>query len=243
LTAEPVLLGLLVAPSVAGALIGAAGVLAFLARTPLKVALVDASRHRDLARTALARRIAAIELVVLVALVAGAVLTASATFWVPAVVAAPLFGLELWFDMRSRGRRLVPEMAGAVGISALATMIVLADGVSSPLAVGLWLVLAARVLTAIPFIRRQVAALHGRSTPAWPLALWDLGAIAVAAAAVALDRSLAAGAVAVGAVVVAQRLSTLRPTPRAVVLGIRQMVLGLAVVVATWLGVLLAGAA
>jgi YwiC-like protein len=45
LTAEPVLLGLLVAPSWAGAALAVAAFVAFLVRTPLKVVLVD--RWRD----------------------------------------------------------------------------------------------------------------------------------------------------------------------------------------------------
>ena len=55
LTLEPGLLGLLIAPSVAGACIAAAAMVAFLARTPLKLAAIDRRRCRDLARTRLAR--------------------------------------------------------------------------------------------------------------------------------------------------------------------------------------------
>ena len=46
LTAEPALLGLLVAPSWAGAALGIAAFLAFLVRTPLKLVLVDRWRGR-----------------------------------------------------------------------------------------------------------------------------------------------------------------------------------------------------
>jgi hypothetical protein len=69
LTLEPVLLGLLVAPSVAGGALGAAAVLAFLVRTPLKVVGVDWWRHRHLPRTRLAARVAALELAAMAALV------------------------------------------------------------------------------------------------------------------------------------------------------------------------------
>jgi hypothetical protein len=51
LTAEPVLLGLLVAPSWAGAALAVAAFLAFLVRTPLKLVLVDRWRHRWLERS------------------------------------------------------------------------------------------------------------------------------------------------------------------------------------------------
>ena len=48
LTAEPALLGLLVAPSIAGGVLAVAAVVAFLARTPLKLVLVDRWRRRRL---------------------------------------------------------------------------------------------------------------------------------------------------------------------------------------------------
>ena len=65
----------------------------------------------------------------------------------------------------------------------------------------------------------------------------DAGALAAAALAVGVDRSLTAGAVAIVAVVVFQRMTARGPVPRTVVLGIRQMAMGLGVVVVTALGV------
>ncbi|HKA83628.1 MAG TPA: YwiC-like family protein, partial [Acidimicrobiales bacterium] len=68
LSAEPALLGLLVAPSSAGAALAAAAMVAFVARTPVTLVLVDLRRRRWLRRTTLATRIAAAELVLLAAL-------------------------------------------------------------------------------------------------------------------------------------------------------------------------------
>ena len=59
---------------------------------------------------------------------------ADARALVPLAVAAPLFAVELWFDARSRGRRLVPALCGAVGISAVVAVIVLLDDQSASLA-------------------------------------------------------------------------------------------------------------
>ena len=73
LTAEPVLLGLLVAPSWAGAAIGAGAVLAFLARTPTKIALGDLRRRRVLSRTRVAGTVAVVELTLLFACAAVAI--------------------------------------------------------------------------------------------------------------------------------------------------------------------------
>lgn len=238
LTLEPGLLGLLVAPSVGGLCIALGAMVAFLARTPLKVAAVDRRRGRVLARTRLAQRVAAGELAVLAALAAGAVWWAEPSFWWPGVAALPLLAVEAWYEVRSRGRRLAPELAGAVGVCSVVAMVVLAGGGDARLAIGAWLVLAARATTSIPHVRAQIARLHGRASPTRAAAAGDVAAVALVAAAVALDPSLAAGAVAVVVVMALQRLATGKPVPRPVVLGLRQMAMGSGVVIVTALGVL-----
>ena len=240
LTLEPVVLGLLVAPSGAGACIAGAALVAFLVRTPLKVVLVDRHRRRRLTRTWVAERVVVVEAIALAGLVVASAAVADGPFWVPVVIASPLVALELWFDMRSRSRRLVPELAGAIGVSAVVAMIVLADGGSGRLAAALWLILAARVLTSIPWVRAQIARLHGRTRATRGLVVADMVALGVAVAAAALDRSVVPGAIAVAAIVVLQRISARGPVPRAAILGARQVVAGLVVVVATAVGVLTA---
>ena len=172
LTLEPGLLGLLIAPSAAGLCVALAAMVAFLARTPLKIVAVDRRRGRILERTRLAQRVAAGELAVLALLAAGAVILAAPRFWVPALVALPFLAVEAWFEVRSRGRRLVPELAGAVGVCSVAAMVVLADGQSGRLAAGVWLVLAARVATSIPHVRAQIARLHRRPSQSGSRRRW-----------------------------------------------------------------------
>ena len=91
LTVEAVLLGLLVRPSVAGGAIGLAALLAFVARTPLKLAVVDRRRHRRLERSVLAERIAGGELSVLVVMAVVASLSAHGGWWAPLAGAVPFF--------------------------------------------------------------------------------------------------------------------------------------------------------
>lgn len=156
LSAEPGLLGLLVAPSWAGAAIAVAAVVAFLVRTPLKLAVIDRRRGRRLERTRLATRIAAVELTLLAGLAAVAVALAGPRWLVPIAVASPFILLELWFDVRSRGRRLIPELAGSVGICSVAAAVAVAGGAGTRLAVALWLILAARAVATVAFARVQV---------------------------------------------------------------------------------------
>jgi hypothetical protein len=240
LTAEPVLLGLAVAPSIAGFCLGVAAILAFLARTPLRVVLVDRHRNRHLDRTVLARRILAAEGAAIAALVAAAAVTADGPFWWPAAVAAPLVAVELWFDTRSRSRRLAPELAGTIGICAVVAMIVLAGGHPAGEAAALWVVLGARALTAIPHVRAQIARLHGHDAPARDLLLADGAAIVAVALAAVLEPAVTAGAIAVAAIVGVQRLTGRGAPVPAKVVGIRQTVFGLTLVVATAIGVHLA---
>lgn len=239
LTAEPVLLGLIVAPSAAGACLGAAAFLAFLARTPLKVVLVDRHRGRVLDRTRLAARVLALEVVVLVALGATALARTAPGAWWPLAIMGPLVSVELWFDMRSRSRRLVPELAGAVGIAGVAALILLAGGRSGAVAAGAWLILAARSIAAIVAVRDQVAVLHGRASAPGQVLAAELVAAAIAAAAAWRVPEVVAGAIAVVVAIGAQRLLALAPPARAVILGIRQSAIGVAVVVVTALGMVL----
>jgi hypothetical protein len=240
LTAEPALLGLLVAPSWAGAALAVAAMVAFVVRTPLKLVLVDRWRHRWLPRTRLAARIAAVELVVLAALAALAGARAGWTWLVPVALAVPLVAVELWFDMRSRGRRLVPELSGAVGIAAVAAAVALAGGEDARLAAALWLVLAARSVATIPFVRVQITRLR-RGTG--PVALSDraqLAGGAVALASVAVSPAVAAGAGAVLGLTALQSRWVRRPPVPARTLGFRQLGFGIGLVLVTAVGVWLA---
>ena len=236
LTLEPVLLGLLVGFSWSGVAIAAATFLAFLVRTPLKLALVDRRRRRTLPRTRMAWGIALVELISLVGAAGLAVAAAGWTWLVPFAVAAPLFAVELWFDVRSRGRRLIPELCGAIGITAAAAAIVIAGGEPARLAVAVWAVLAARALASIPFVRTQIRRLRHAA----PLGATDAFQVAAALGAVAatiVDHRVVVGATSVVLVALVQMGALRRPVPPAKVVGMRQMAMGLAVVAATAAGV------
>jgi hypothetical protein len=234
LTLEPVLLGLLVAWSWSGLALGAIAFLAFLARTPLKLVLVDRWRRRWLPRSGVAARVALLELAVMSALLlAAAVGTADRRWWVPLLAAVPLVSIELWFDMRSRGRRLVPELAGTIGIGSVAAAIALADGRSAALALGLWCVVAARAAAAVPYARTQVLRGRGKPTPRWPSDLAQVLALAAVVVGTVLDAVPLASTVVV-AVIAAINVAAVRLAPRpAKVIGIQQMCFGLAVVIVT----------
>jgi hypothetical protein len=236
LTAEPALAGLAVAPSWAGLALAVAAMVAFVARTPLKVVLVERHRGRHSPRGRLARRVLAVEVVLLLTLTLIATMLGDPRWWWPVVVAAPLAGVELWFDMRSRSRRLAPELAGSVAIAASAAAIIAAAGGEGWLALGVWSLVAGRAMTSIAHVRGQIARLHRRPVEPIALAAGDAVAMLAAVVAVAADIALVAGAISLVTVVVVQRILATRPLPPVKVLGFRQMGLGLFVVAATAVG-------
>jgi hypothetical protein len=236
LTFEPGLLGLLLIPGVAGLCLAIAAMVGFLARTPLRLVLVDHHRGRSLERTRMARLVLTGELVAFAALVIAAFELAKGQFWLPALVAGPFVITAFWYEMRSRGRRLVPELAGAVGVCSVVTMVVLADGGGARLAVGAWLVLGARAVTSIPYVRAMITRLHGRAQPKALCAVADVTALASVAAAAILDRALIIGCAAVVLVITIQRFGGRGSVPRPAVIGARQMTMGFAVVIVTAIG-------
>ena len=237
LTLEPIVLGLLVAPSWAGAALGLAAFTTFLARTPVKFVLVDRHRGRWLARTQLATRVALAELAVIavLAVIAG-MLGGWRWLWVVAA-ALPLAAIELWYDSRSRSRRLLPELLGASGVAAAAPAIALAGGRSGELAIALWLLLVARAVGSIPFVRSQIQLARRAHTDAWRSDLFQVVSIAVAASAAVIDDAARVGAVAVALLAVAQ-IPWARRTPASIKrLGVTQMLIGFALVVVIAVGV------
>ena len=152
---EPVVLGLLVAPSWAGAAIGLAAVLAFLARHPRKIALGDRRLGRRTARThaavAFAAGYAVAAAVALVPAAAGA-----AGWWVPLALAAPLGLVQLAHDVRNRGRHVLPELLGGMALASVAAAEVRAAGWTLAVALAAWGVMAVKAAAAILYVRARL---------------------------------------------------------------------------------------
>lgn len=238
LLVEPLLVGLLAAPSLAGALVAATVTAVFLARQPLKIALIDRLAGRHVARTNTAAAFAALDLAVATVAIAGAIGRAG---WAPVALlacATPLAVVQLVADARNRSRGLVPEVSGTAALAASAGAIGLAAGLSPAPVTALWGLAAARTVPAMVTVRTRVARLHGQ--PAGPAA----AAVAHVAALAALAGTTAAGhlsplvlpVLAALAVRAAVQLRPGAPALRAQQIGLRELVVGL--LSATLLGVL-----
>lgn len=185
---EPIVLALIVAPSVAGGAVAIAAVAGFLARHPLRLALSDLLRRKRYARTAVCARLAiAYSAVTIIALVVAAHI-AGLRALLPFALASPLAAFQFVHDIDKRGRALVPEMAGVAAMGAIAASIAMAAEQSIALASALWCLALLRSIPAIVFVRAALGkdrragaiALHAFAVAA-SIALWRWGLVPLAA--------------------------------------------------------------
>lgn len=155
LVIEPILLGLLVAPSWAGLAIGAAAFVAFLINQPLKMLLNDIGRGRRYDRTMLARRFVVLYGLILSATLAVAIWLAGPRPFLPLLLALPFLIIFVHYDRRP-GRSWQAELSAPMGFSAVAAMIALAGGFDLGPALALWAVMIARSAPAVLYIRARL---------------------------------------------------------------------------------------
>ena len=150
---EPIALGLLVAPSLAGLLIGAGAFACFLARHPIKLAVGDRRKHQVLRRTSFADRFALLYITLAVVFFALVVASTNTEDLLPLLVAVPLVLVQLIYDGLGHSRKLIPEIAGALGVGSISTAIALAGGWPRATAYALWIIIACRHVPTILYLR------------------------------------------------------------------------------------------
>ncbi|MFN8588421.1 MAG: YwiC-like family protein [Candidatus Eisenbacteria bacterium] len=229
---EPIVLGLLVAPSWAGACVALATVAAFFARQPLKLFVPDRRRGKVYPRTHAAERAFAVCAALGAAALAGALLLARGPVLLAVGAAAPVAAVALAFDLSRRSRDLGAELAGALAMGAAATAIALAGGLERGPAFGLWGALAVRAFGTIAFVRARLRLERGEPWSAPAVAAWHALTFATAwalAAARVAPFTLVTAAVLLTARA-AWGLSPWRPRLRTAMLGVTEIVAGLVVI-------------
>lgn len=238
-TLEPILLGLLVAPSASGWEISAAALGIFLARRPIKIFSSDLVRRRWLPRSTMALGFSVLYGGMALAGVIGAFATTQGPFLIPVAIAVPFALIALRADAHSRNHALLAELSGAIAMGSTVAAITVSSGWDLLPSLGLWLVLAARDIAAIVLVRGQVRRSKGKTVDTATIYMVQVGSVLVIAIASALGVVPWLSVVAIGLVGVVAVVSLNRPPIPAKTIGWTQMVLGLAVVLVTAAGVLL----
>lgn len=232
---EPVVLGLAIAPSAAGAWLALSALSAFLARHPLKLAALDRRRGARYPRTALAERFFLAYAALAALSLALALSQGRASMLVPFAVAAPLAVFALWRDLQGRSREVLPEIAGALALGASATAVILARG-GAPLVAWLaWGLIALRVVTTILYVRVRVRVDRSehsanRAALVRPVLVAHAAVLLITVVAAALGwlSPIASSAFALLLARAAYGLAPSRPPIRPQMLGIQEVFLGIA---------------
>jgi len=186
LTLEPIVLGLSVAPSWAGAGLALSAFCAFLLRRPLRVARTS-RKHGQRERLGLALRFAALYAA---AGAAGLGASIALTGWgplLPLLLALP-FGLVFtFFDAQNQSRSWQAELAGPIALSAVASGIALAGGESPSAAFALWAALVARAVPSILYVRARLRLDRDRPRATALVVVAHVAALVAVAALVRLE--------------------------------------------------------
>ena len=168
---EPIVLGLVIAPSRVGALIALGTIALMLARQPLKLMLRDWSRQRY-PRTAVCEALVAtygVAALIVFGFAFGPAL-------LPLLIAIPFAVTQFIYDYRNKNRSLISELCGAVASAPVIASIAIAGGGSVAIAAGLGALVLARAVPAVLYVR---SVLRGESR----LVMLIAHAIAIAVAA------------------------------------------------------------
>jgi hypothetical protein len=153
---EPLLVGLVAAPTRAGMGVALCAVAAFLARHPLRLVVSDLRRGVKAPRTRLAVRIAALYGLVALGGLLGALRNAPVRAFWPLLAALPLGLVQLVYDARMKGRQLLPEVLGGVALGSTVAVLMLAGGWPTGAAFGAWALLATRAVASILYVRARL---------------------------------------------------------------------------------------
>jgi hypothetical protein len=235
---EPILLGLLVAPSMVGLGLGIAALGIFLVHHPLQLAVRDRMRGKRYPRTVWAERFAIGYAGTAVLAFGLSLVSTQSGFLVPLLIAVPFALVQIIYTVRNRGREMLPEFSGAVALAGVAPAIALASGWAAAPAFALWGLLIVRATASILYVRARLRLERGEAADIrLALAAHGAGVLAIGAlAAAGLLPGLAVVAVMALLARAAYGLSSLRKPVRAQVVGFQELGYGLLTVILTALG-------
>jgi len=159
---EPTVAALAIAFSVGGLWVALMTLGAFLCRQPLKILIADriGMKDRERAQAALAFLLLYTSIFAI-----GLVGTVSVSGWLPLLpytLLLPLIAFQIFSDASRKGRQLLPEVCGAITISASAAAIALAGGQSWAIAATLWVIFISRSVPSILYVRNRLLLEKGK---------------------------------------------------------------------------------
>jgi len=226
---EPIVFGLIAAPSLAGGWFGLSVAAAFFARRPLRIATRE---HRADRRAAARQALAICAGVSIISLLVA--VRSAGLGWLAWLAPSGLAGVFfLTSDLRNNGREASAEIAGAAAFAFLPAALAALSGRSAAIAIAMGLVMCARAVPTVICVR---AGLRAAKTGVCHVAPAIVSAVVAVIVALLLALAHLAPWIAVAAMVVFALRATLllvtpRPALRARTIGMIEAVLGVCFVV------------
>lgn len=226
---EPIVAGLAVSFSMGGVWIAVMIVGAFLLRRPLSVWAMQAVAGRQNEFRSLSAKYAAGYSLILAAGAVGILLTVNFSALLPLIILPPLAVFQLYSDVYRQNRQMLPEIAGALAMSASAASIILAGGGEWQLAAAVWFFLAARLTTSILYVRNRLSVEKSKPFTYWPVVTAHIFALVLTVALAAFGKLpfLTIPAMAVLLLRASVGLSRYRKPTKAMKIGVIEVVLGI----------------
>ena len=159
---EPLLAGLLIAPTISGGFISIFIVGAFLCRQPLKFVVGDLMNGKRLPRTAVAVRWLTYFSTIAVFGALGIYFTAEPRSLIPLVLSAPVGVYLIYQDASRKSREMLSELLGASILATSIASITLAAGQSYIFAAAMWLTMLARLIPSVLYVRNRLRLEKGK---------------------------------------------------------------------------------
>ena len=153
---EPLLAGVLIAPTVGGGFLSIFIIGAFLSRQPLKFVVGDYLQKKNLPRTPVALRWTLyFEAIAAVGFVAS-LFTATPISFVPLILSAPVVIYLIVQDASRKSREIVPEILGASVLATSVASLSLAAGHNYAFATAMWLIMLSRLIPSVLYVRNRL---------------------------------------------------------------------------------------
>jgi hypothetical protein len=160
---EPTVAALAIAFSVGGLWVALMTLGAFLCRQPLKILIADRIGMKDRGRAQAASAFLLLYRSILAIGFVGTILVSGWLPLMPYAVVLPLIAFQIFSDVLRKGRQLLPEVSGAVTISASAAAIALAGSQSWAIAATLWVIFVSRAVPSILYVRNRLLLEKGKN--------------------------------------------------------------------------------
>jgi hypothetical protein len=183
---EPVLLAILVASSSTGFALIIASLASFLIRQPLKIALIDLRKKKLYLRTRMGIGFVALYGFLALLALSASLAGSGVDVLLPLIPAYGIALVQVWiFDVRGDSRHWLPEVIGAVVMSAFAVSIALAGGWTLTASIALAVIVVARGIPTIIYVRARLRQIKsGQANPQVSIALHILSLIIISALAI-----------------------------------------------------------